>query len=226
MADSHEEQLLNDLLRGIAREDAHVGAAHLEARVLAAMDARELTRPRPMASYLVIAAALLASVWLPAVYWTQQSVETEPVSAATDATEVPIPDERAATAADRKAHALSPAPQTARLSSSERTRSTAPDPIAQSPIADAPVIQLPIAQSPVTQSPDEFVPLMPITAQELTGSFQIVRVQMPNASLGALRSPLEQPNELIEADVLLGEDGMARGIRLAASGSAYPWRSR
>jgi hypothetical protein len=67
---------------------------------------------------------------------------------------------------------------------------------------------------------------MPITAQELTGSFQIVRVQMPRASLGALRSPLEQPNELVEADVLLGEDGMARGIRLSTSGSVHPWRFR
>jgi hypothetical protein len=67
---------------------------------------------------------------------------------------------------------------------------------------------------------------MPITAQELAGSFQIVRVQMPRSSLGPLRSPLDQPNELVEADVLLGEDGMARGIRLAASGSVSPWRSR
>jgi len=67
---------------------------------------------------------------------------------------------------------------------------------------------------------------MPITAQELTGSFQIVRVQMPRASLGALRSPLEQPNELVEADVLLGEDGMARAIRVSTGSSLYPWRSR
>jgi hypothetical protein len=67
---------------------------------------------------------------------------------------------------------------------------------------------------------------MPITEEELTGSFQIVRVQMPRSALGALRSPLEQPNELVEADVLLGEDGMARAIRVSTSGSVYPWRSR
>ena len=67
---------------------------------------------------------------------------------------------------------------------------------------------------------------MPMTEQELTGSFQIVRVQMPRASLGALRSPLEHPNELVEADVLLGEDGMARAIRLSTSGSIQPWRPR
>ena len=67
---------------------------------------------------------------------------------------------------------------------------------------------------------------MPLTERELAGPFQIVRVQMPRASLGTLRLPLEHPNEVIEADVLLGEDGMARAIRVSASGSVYPWRSR
>jgi hypothetical protein len=65
-----------------------------------------------------------------------------------------------------------------------------------------------------------------MTEQELTGSFQIVRVQMPNASLGPLRSPLQPPTDLVEADVLLGEDGRARAIRLNTNGSVYPWRSR
>ena len=84
----------------------------------------------------------------------------------------------------------------------------------------------PSPNAPVTQSLDEFVPLMPMTERELSGPFQLVRVQMPRASLGALRSPLEHPNELVEADVLLGEDGMARAIRVSTSGSVYPWRSR
>ena len=60
---------------------------------------------------------------------------------------------------------------------------------------------------------------MPMSEQELSGPFQLVRVQMPRASLGALRLPLEHPNELVEADVLLGEDGMARAIRVSTSGS-------
>jgi hypothetical protein len=70
------------------------------------------------------------------------------------------------------------------------------------------------------------VPLLPFTEQELTGSFQIVRVHMPSASLGALRPPLAQPHDIVEADVLLGEDGRARAIRLNTNGSIYPWRSR
>jgi hypothetical protein len=93
-------------------------------------------------------------------------------------------------------------------------------------LSESPLTELPITQSTITESPDEFVPLMPITEQELTGSFQIVRVQMPRASLGRLRSPLERPDELVEADVLLGADGMARAIRVSTAGSLYPRRSR
>ena len=72
----------------------------------------------------------------------------------------------------------------------------------------------------------EFIPLMPLTEQELGGSFHLVRVQLPGASLGRLRPPLQPPNEMVEADVLLGEDGMARAIRISTNGSVYPWRSR
>lgn len=72
----------------------------------------------------------------------------------------------------------------------------------------------------------EFMPLVPFSEHELAGSFQIVRVQMPRASLGALTSPFEHPSEFVEADVLLGEDGMARAIRVSTNGSGYPWRSQ
>jgi hypothetical protein len=65
-----------------------------------------------------------------------------------------------------------------------------------------------------------------LAERDLTGSFQIVRVQMPRASLGALTSAFEHPSDVIEADVLLGEDGMARANRVSASESIYPWRSR
>jgi len=72
-----------------------------------------------------------------------------------------------------------------------------------------------------------FVPLVPIAAGELSGSFQIVRVQMPRAALGALAGSVEagRADDPVEADLLLGEDGMARAIRVSANGSV-PWRSR
>ncbi len=54
-----------------------------------------------------------------------------------------------------------------------------------------------------------FVPLVPMTADELSGSFSIARVQIGRT----------------EADVLLGEDGMARAIRVATDRNA-PWRLR
>jgi hypothetical protein len=92
--------------------------------------------------------------------------------------------------------------------------------------ADPDPRQPPAVETAAADSPIEFVPLLPMTDQELRGSFQIVRVQMPNASLGPLRSPLQSPNDLVEADVLLGEDGRARAIRLNTNGSVYPWRSR
>jgi hypothetical protein len=53
-----------------------------------------------------------------------------------------------------------------------------------------------------------------------------VRVQVPVGSLGGLTSPLQHPGELVNADVLLGEDGVARGIRIIADESNYPWRFR
>lgn len=221
MADSHEEQLLNDLLRGIGREDECLAAPHLEARVMAAVGTEEVTRRRPMAAYLVIAAALVSAVIVPVLYRTRSTPAGAPVSRNTDATEVAIRD----TSAKRPVVERTPAPPVAAAAPITQSP-VAVSPVAESAIVLSPLAESPIVHPPIAQSPDEFIPLMPITAQELTGSFQIVRVQMPRASLGPLRSPLEQPNELVEADVLLGEDGMARGIRLAASGSVSPWRSR
>jgi len=93
-------------------------------------------------------------------------------------------------------------------------------------VTKSPIRQKPIAQSSILQSPIEFLPLVPLSEHELTGAFQIVRVQMPRASLGALTSPFEHPSEFVEADVLLGEDGMARAIRISTNESGYPWRSR
>jgi hypothetical protein len=211
MADSHEEQLLNDLLRGIAREDARLDAPDLESRVLAAVSQGEARR-KPVTTYWVIAAALLAVVLVPAFFRTQPVPSSETVSPQAKAADTTTPEksEEPRTTVKR---AITP-----RAVRADRRQPTVTAQPARS--------ESPVTQAPVAHSPDEFLPLMPITAQELTGSFQIVRVQMPRASLGALRSPLEQPNELVEADVLLGEDGMARAIRVSAGSSFHPWRSR
>ena len=86
MADTNEAQLLNDLLSDIAREDARLDAAHLEARVMDAVEASAwppaATPPRFGATGVrmrwAIAAAVAIAVLVPAMFWMKRrrSVET------------------------------------------------------------------------------------------------------------------------------------------------------
>jgi hypothetical protein len=231
MADSNEAQLLSEMLRDIAREDASLDAPHLEARVMDVSASAQSIGPGIGASGLMqwaVAAAAAIAVLVPALLWMKVGVPVEKVHLGEIHADVPA--EAAGPAkAERPAKADAPArtgryepPRASRIAPSPIT----PSRIAESTVVQPPIAELPLAQSAITQPRDEFLPLMPMTERELTGPFQIVRVQMPRASLGALRSPLEHPNELVEADVLLGEDGMARAIRLSTSGTVYPWRSR
>jgi hypothetical protein len=238
MADTNEAQLLTDFLRDIAREDAHVDAAHLEARVMSAFArstppsfggtrsaSAHLMQPSFGAPGLMrwaIGAAVAVALLVPAMFRLNTEVPGETAHVKVDATEEVVG--QASTA--RPARANRPATANGPAEAGQYVPQIAKSTPIGAPIAQSPITQSPITQSPITQSLDEFVPLMPMTEQELTGPFQLVRVQMPRASLGALRSPLEHPNELVEADVLLGEDGMARAIRVSTSGSVYPWRSR
>jgi hypothetical protein len=209
MADTDEAQLLTELLGDVARADAHLSAAHLEARVIQAAIRRAGGEPRPNTMYVVIAAAAVLVLLVPAAFWMNRHVPAPPVPSNVATTVQPIAPVPAPVAPKRQRPAV-------------RSRAVPPSQF----VAQSPVAQSPIGDLPVTQSADEFVPLMPMSEQELSGPFQIVRVQMPRASLGALRLPLEHPNELVEADVLLGEDGMARAIRVSTSGSFNPRRLR
>ncbi len=78
------------------------------------------------------------------------------------------------TIADKSANAgrQSPQARTTRVTHSRPARVTPSFAGARKRHRTIPITQspnLPIAQSPVAQSPDEFVPLMPMTEQELTG---------------------------------------------------------
>src|SRR5688572_6202009 len=82
MADTHEEQLLTDLLAHIAGEDACLDAPHLEARVIDAVDSTS-SRSIPASvsatrRYVVIAsaAAVLAAVLVPSMLWFNADVPT------------------------------------------------------------------------------------------------------------------------------------------------------
>jgi hypothetical protein len=70
------------------------------------------------------------------------------------------------------------------------------------------------------ESPSEivsFVPLFPEARQDLLGSFQVARVLLPRevlADLGVVPDA-SRVGGPIQADVVFGEDGLARAIRLA-----------
>jgi hypothetical protein len=197
MADTHEEQLLTELLSEMKAADVHLDAADLEARVMSALEERTRVMVRPYSTYVGVAAALLMVALAP----LSNRIHLEPLPAVQS-------------------------PVLGLASIDAPLRVPEPLPNAESPNAHSQVTQSPDAPIPITQSSIAFVPLMPMSERELAGPFQILRVQMPRASLGALTSPFDHPNEIVEADVLLGEDGMARAIRVSTNDSMYPWRSR
>jgi hypothetical protein len=223
MADTHEEQLLSELLGEIAREDARWHASHLEGRVLEAAADNSRTRPSRWRVWVALpsAAALALTVAMTVV---RHNPEPSLAPAAPPTVETTVAIDRTPPAVRPQSPKPDPVRDIRRRPSQAATandRSTGRD-------AHPTVIRREPApiETAAADSPIEFVPLLPMSEQELTGSLQIVRVQMPNASLGALRSPLRSPSDLVEADVLLGEDGRARAIRLNTNGSIFPWRSR
>jgi len=62
-----------------------------------------------------------------------------------------------------------------------------------------------------------FMPLSPEAHQDLLGSFQVARVLLPREVLADLGVVLDASRlgGPIQADVVFGEDGLARAIRLA-----------
>lgn len=60
-----------------------------------------------------------------------------------------------------------------------------------------------------------FVPIGPLTGQERDEAMQVVRVRLSRSALLGFGVPIDENHaaEALQADVLLGEDGLARGIR-------------
>jgi hypothetical protein len=204
MSDANEERLLTDLLREIADADAAVAAPEeLEQQTLSLWERSRLgglnAMGTPARGRVKLAFALAAGVLLliGAPSRTAVVISTAPQKAIAASTAAEIP----ATAQEP----ASMAPQPVALSAKRSTRPPA---------------------SPKGVTVD-FVPLVPMAADELSGSFQIVRVQMPRAALGALAGAIDagRADDPVQADLLLGEDGMARAIRVSANGSV-PWRSQ
>jgi anti-sigma factor RsiW len=61
----------------------------------------------------------------------------------------------------------------------------------------------------------DFVPLLAGVGSPSVDNGQVIRVQMPRSALATFGLPfnLERANESVKADVLMGEDGLARAIR-------------
>ena len=207
MADTHEERLLNELLLNVRAADEQRSALDLEGRVLAAWDAGQRRKAaRSGYRYLVIASAAAAALL------TYLGVSTLRVDDAG-----PLPSVRSAPALAVASISPVAAPDVGNGGNVGSVGSAGNVGSDLRPPRDA--------RSPRDQAL-EFVPLMPMTRQELAGPFQLVHVQLPRASLGAIAPPHEFPGQLVEADVLLGEDGMARAIRVSSNRSVSPWRSR
>lgn len=198
MSHSNEEQLLTDRLREIAEADAGFAAApDLEARVLANWESARVTTQTSRSRRTRFALAIAAAMVLliAGSMWFRRSTTPS----------VPLRVDVIAT---------------------QPVQHEGVEPASSSTVASPARIDR-RASTPARQHVVDFVPLFPSTPGELSGSFQIVRVQVPRAALGALagRMDVRGSQDPVEADVLLGEDGMARAIRVSTDGNA-PWRLR
>ena len=198
MSDTNQERMLADLLREIAEADAHlVAPTDLEQRALSRWERSPRVASTRLSARVTGALALAAAVLL----WITGSMRSGPTPATTE------PSKVTAIATMPPPHATAEAVESAPVSAPTKTFRRRPAPIRRQSV--------------------DFVPLLPMTPGELSGSFQIVRVQMPRAALGALAgtTDMRRVQDPVMADVLLGEDGMARAIRVSTDGTA-PWRIR
>lgn len=95
-------------------------------------------------------------------------------------------------------------------------RAPAPAPHAKSRRARAPVVARSAPQEPVEI---EFIPV-PYAPPMLPGDQgEVIRVRLPRQALRTLGFPVneERFSERVPADILLGPDGIARGVRLVRS---------
>jgi hypothetical protein len=74
------------------------------------------------------------------------------------------------------------------------------------------------AAEPSSRATQPFQPLPGSPGISPTASFSVVRVQIPLASLAIV--PGSEQGGTIEADLLVGEDGLAHGIRFTEGGAA------
>ncbi len=236
------ERAVTENLRAVAVHDAHAGApAHVEANLLVAFRAQtESVAHAPVrvmsaksaptlaslffsrramavcavAALLLVTLAMLRFRFIAGRNWQTQTADAgapaRPVVAetATENAGATSTGERRAVRAQRAAGLSSK--QTRRGHAARHMREqvvTAVGSVGEmTVVARAPV---------VAESVTEFMPLVARSAPPLT-SGQLVRVEVSRSALASLGLPVNmaRAGETMKADVLIGEDGLARAIRL------------
>jgi hypothetical protein len=87
------------------------------------------------------------------------------------------------------------------------------------PAMPAPAVKAmrrPVAERPETVQTAEFIPLLPDPAWMPGESAQIMRVSMPRTALQSLGLPVDESRafEQVRADIIVGQDMVARAIRI------------
>jgi cytoskeletal protein RodZ len=170
--------------------------------------------PRRERRWLVAAAALMFLAILVAlqVLHRQSQVESSPISGPTFAGTSSVTDK------------ASPAESAARtnLTKKEDVQTGAPNHKTNNAVPAArrrmrPVFRPELAsQARSSETMTDFIPLTTLAESTAMKSGTIVRVEMPRASLLAMGLPLntERAHETVKADIVVGDDGLARAIRL------------
>ncbi len=136
----------------------------------------------------------------------------ESVAPSSEASSAPAPEQQGQ---QLNVSAASPARTGARLRTTRVRRGTRAHEHEAAPASIGSVGEmLVVARAPARESVSEFVSLVAGSAPPLA-SGQLVRVELPRSALASLGLPLNpaRGGETIKADVLLGDDGLARAIR-------------
>ncbi len=93
---------------------------------------------------------------------------------------------------------------------------TAAPPALVEPAAPTPATRRRAAPARTKEVATDFIPLVTQAAWGPGDSVQIIRVRVPRTDLIAFGMPLnpERAFELVKADIVLGQDGVARAVRL------------
>lgn len=159
--------------------------------------------PRSRYWLVAVAAVLLLAMSVAAMWW--RSGAPEPLQAETPASkpvEVPI-EQRPA-----------PAPKEEEYRAVDQTpKRQLPKPVRRNVNRRAP--ETPVAHHTTNEIATDFVPLGDMNAATLQDGGQIIRVKLRRSALVKFGFPvnMERYNENVNADVLIGVDGLARAIR-------------